>query len=266
VKTSRIAEQIAQVDIDLAELDEQVAAGEIDGATAERLRTAYRAERAALEDELEAIPEGPPGPVSSDETIVVEGTASRRPSRAFVGSAAVIVAAILVAVVAVSSLQEKTSAGEMTDGVATDVLEGQGGVDLGSVSAEEMEAVVAQNPEIVGMRIALAQRYLDEGNLDKGLEHYRIALGIEPDDPTLNAWVGWLTLLAGDPDGAEPYVVRALEIEPDYPQAYWFLANIRLERGDNEGAVEPLETLLGYDDIPADILTEVEALLEEARA
>ncbi|MEN8235629.1 MAG: tetratricopeptide repeat protein [Actinomycetota bacterium] len=266
MKTARIAEQIAQVDVDLAELDEQVAAGEIDDATAERLRSAYQKERAALEDQLGEIPEGTDEAAGSDASVAVERPVSKKPSRAVVGTAIVAVAAVIVAFIAVSSLQEKTPAGEMTDGVATDVLEGQGSADMGSISAEEMEAVVAQNPDVVGMRVALAQRYLDEGDLDKGLEHYTIALGQEPDDPILNAWVGWLTFLSGDPDSAEPHVVQALVLEPDYPQAHWFLANIRFENGDMDGAVEPLETLLGYEDIPPDIRADVEAMLEEARS
>ncbi|MEN8234670.1 MAG: tetratricopeptide repeat protein [Actinomycetota bacterium] len=266
MKTARIADQIAQVDLDLAEIDDQVEAGELDETTAERLRSAYRAERDALERELVEVPRDDAGAAEDKGSVVVGGPASKKPSRAIVGTVIVAVAAVVVAVVAMSSLEEKTPAGEMTDGVATDVLEGQGNVDMGSISLEEMEAVVAQNPDIVGMRIALAQRYLDEGILDKGLEHYTIALGQQPDDPILNAWVGWLTFLSGDPDTAEPHVVQALVLESDYPQAHWFLANIRFEQGDMDGVIEPLETLLGYEDLPPDIKADVEAMLEEARS
>ena len=42
MNTARIADQIAQVDRDLSEIDEQLEAGEFDEATAERLRAACR--------------------------------------------------------------------------------------------------------------------------------------------------------------------------------------------------------------------------------
>lgn len=261
MKAARIADQIAQVDRDLAELDEQVDVGEIDEATANRLRLAYQSERSALEDQLAMIQ--PDTPIAEDDTVPAQAGRSR--GRAIAGTAIVGVAAIAVAVIAILSLQERTPAGEMSDGVATEVIEGQTNVDLASITAEEMEAVVAQNPDIPGMRIALANRYLEEGNIARALGHYEIALEQQPDDPTTVAWVGWLTFLSGEPELAEPYVVRALELEPEYPQAYWFLANIRYDLGDLEAAIVPLERLLTYE-LPTDIRAEVATMLEEARA
>ncbi len=265
MKAARIADQIAQVDLDLAEIEEQVEMGELDDATAERLRSAYRSERGALEEKLDAMSQPEEKPPDDEDRPIANAPEGRTSGRAIAGTAIVGIAALVVAVVAVFSLQEQTPAGEMTDGVATEVLEGQGGVDLSSITAEEMETVVAQNPDIPGMRVALAQRYLENGNLDKGLEHYTIALEQQPDDPPTNAWVGWLTFLSGDMVSAEPYVVRALDLEPDYPQAYWFLANIRFERGDLIGAISPLERLLGYE-LPSDVRADVDAMLKEARA
>jgi cytochrome c-type biogenesis protein CcmH/NrfG len=265
VKASRIADQIAQVDLDLAEIDEQVEMGELDETTAERLRSAYRSERGTLEEKLDTIAQTEEKPSDDGDQSVGTAPEGRTSARTIAGTAIVGIAVLVVAVVAVFSLQEQTPAGEMTDGVATDVLEGQGGVDLSSITPEEMETVVAQNPDIPGMRVALAQRYLENGNLEKGLEHYTIALVQQPDDPPTNAWVGWLTFLSGDMVSAEPYVVRALDLEPDYPQAYWFLANIRFERGDLIGSVGPLERLLGYD-LPSDVRADVDAMLKEARA
>lgn len=259
MNAARIADQIAQVDRDLAEVDEQVEVGELDEATADRLRSAYRAEREALEKQLDDIE---PVLVVSDETA---GPPGRSKSRSLAGAAIVGVGVVVIAVVAVLSLQERTPAGEATDGVATEVLEGAGGADLASVSLQEMEAVVAQNPDIPGMRIALADRYVAEGNYSKGLEHYMVVLDLEPDDPEALARVGWLTFLSGEPSLAAPFVERALVIQPDFPQAYWFLANIRMEVGDAVGAIDPLQRLLAYE-LPIDVRAQAEALLEEARS
>jgi len=268
VKAARIADQIAQVDRDLAEIDEQVQLGELDDDTANRLRSAYRSERSSLEEQLASIEASASDSDAAAEEDDVPAKQGRSRGRSIAGTAIVGAAVIAVAVIAVFSLQERTPAGEMSDGVATEVasevLEGQAAVDLDSVTAEQMEVVVAQNPDIPGMRIALANRYLEEGSLEGALFHYEIALEQEPDEPSTVAWVGWLTFLLGDPASGEPYVVRAIELEPDYPQAYWFLANIRYESGNLEGTIVPLEKLLTYE-LPEEIQTEVQAMLTEAR-
>ena len=257
MNAARIADQIAQVDRDLAEVDDQVEAGELDETTADRLRRAYRSERGALEKQLDAIE---PLPVVSEGTVTPVG---RSKTRSLVGAGVIGVGIVAIALVAVLSLQERTPAGEATDGVVTEVLEGGGGANLASVSLDEMEAVVAQNPDIPGMRIALADRYVEEGNYSKALEHYMVVLNLEPENPEALARVGWLTFLSGEPSLAAPFVERALVIDPDFPQAYWFLANIRMEIGDALGAVEPLQRLLAYE-LPVEIRAQAEALLEEA--
>ncbi|MEA2023368.1 MAG: hypothetical protein U9N79_03645 [Actinomycetota bacterium] len=259
MNAARIADQIAQVDRDLAEVDDQVDAGELDEATADRLRSAYRSERTTFEQQLDRI-----------ESVAVEDTEVDRPTghsktRSFVGAGIIGLGIVVIAAVAVFSLQERTPAGEATDGVATEVLEGGGGADMASVSVEELEAVVAQNPDIPGMRIALADRYAEVGNYSKSLEHYMVVLNLEPENPDALARVGWLTFLSGEPTLAAPFVERALAIEPDFPQAYWFLANIRMEIDDALGAIDPLQRLLGYE-LPADVRAQAEALLEEARS
>ncbi len=258
MNAARIADQVNQVDRDLAEVDEQVEAGELDEATADRLRSAYRSERGALEKQLDDIE---PEPIKPGEAVA---SAGRSKTRSLVGASIVGIGVVVIALAAMFSLQERTPAGESTDGVATEVLEGGGsGADLASVSLDEMEAVVAQNPDIPGMRIALADRYVEAGNYSKALEHYMVVLALEPENSEALARVGWLTFLSGEPTLAAPFVERALAIEPDFPQAYWFLANIRIEIGDASGALESLQRLLAYD-LPAEIRAQAEALLEEA--
>ena len=268
MKTERIAEQIEQVDRDLAEIDEQLELGEIDDATAERLRNAYLAERTTLEEQLDGVEAA--NPSDNEDAEAAEATAGRPRGRAIAGTAIIGIAAVVVAIVAMISLQEQTPAGEMTDGVATDVLEGggtggQAATDLSSVTPAEMEAVVAENPEIVGMRMALAELYVEEGNLPKALDHYMVVLDLEPENSDALVRVGWLTSISAEPELAEPFFMRALVIDPDYPQAYWYLANVRIEMGNMEGAIESLEALLTYE-IPTEVRTQAMAMLEEARS
>ena len=259
MNAARIADQIAQVDRDLAEVDDQVDADELDEATADRLRSAYRSEREALEKQLDGIESMPVEPTDAGVPV------GRSKTRSLVGAGVIGFGVVVIALVAVFSLQERTPAGEATDGVATEVLEGGGGSGMASVGLEEMEAIVAQNPDVAGMRIALADLYVDEGNFSKGLEHYMVVLALEPENPEALARVGWLTFLSGEPSLAAPFVERALVIEPDFPQAYWFLANIRMEIGDALGAIDPLRRLLAYE-LPVEVRAQAEALLEEAQS
>ena len=51
------------------------------------------------------------------------------------------------------------------------------------------------------------------------------------------------------------------------PQAHWYIANIRyVGKQDAAGAVGPLETLLAFDSIPAEVRNAAATLLDEVRA
>jgi tetratricopeptide (TPR) repeat protein len=106
---------------------------------------------------------------------------------------------------------------------------------------------------------------VEEGNLPKALDHYMVVLDLEPENSDALVRVGWLTSISAEPELAEPFFVRALVIDPDYPQAYWYLANVRIEMGNMEGAIESLEALLTYE-IPTEVRTQAMAMLEEARS
>ena len=85
--------------------------------------------------------------------------------------------------------------------------------------------------------------------------------------PEALAWVGWILHLSGEPESASNFLEEALELEPDYPQAQWWLANVRFEGlGDPTGAIAPLEQLLSYTDVPDDIRAAAVELLAAARA
>ena len=259
----RLEDHLAQVNTDLAELDEQVEAGEIDEETASRLRENYRAEAEGLEDRISRIDEVafPVVPDASDEGVDETPPPGRSHRRMLIGGAILGVGAIVIAAFAITSLNSQPS--NVLAGVAGEVAI-DGATDLASVSNEEIEAVVAANPEIVGMRVALARRYFETGDFDKAIDHYMIVLEKEQ-NPEALANVGWMTYLSDRPDVALEYVEQAIAIEPNFVQAYWFLANIRFALGDGEGAIEPLEQMLAFDGVPDDIRREAEAALAALR-
>ncbi len=54
-------------------------------------------------------------------------------------------------------------------------------------------------------------------DLDKTLEYYERAYGIEPESPETNAGLGWAYFLRGDNDGAFSFFKRAFDFGPENP-------------------------------------------------
>ena len=255
LETSRIEERIAQAERDLAELDEQVVAGEIEPEVAARLRERYETERGSLREQLA-------GPVETvEDAPVPESLITRR--RLF-GASLLIVAAAVLAFGVVNTVGGGEPAAE---GVASEIVDG-GGVNLDDISNEQMEAVVAENPNIAPMRLALADRYFAEGDFSNALDHYLYVLDtLDVQDASALANVGWMTYLSNVPDVAASFVEQSLEIQPDGGIAFWYIANIRFfGLGDAAGARGPLQQLLAYENLPDEIRTQAELLLAEVEA
>lgn len=245
---------------DLLELEQQVRAGEVPPGPAQALRQRY--ERSAAEALVLLDGQGP----------VEEAGGRAGPMWRWGLYGAGAVAAVLALVVVLPpALQERPVGGFVTgneafDSPAATPLPAPAGRDLSKVSDEEMEAVVAANPEIVGMRLALAGRYLEQGAYDKALPHYRQVLEREPDNALALASLGWVLLQLGDATAATSFVDQALAREPTLPMAWWVQANIRLYDGqDPQGAVESLQRMQQLP-LQAEVEQQVATLLAQAQA
>lgn len=254
LEAARIRERLAQADRDLAEVGQQVAAGEIDDEIAARLRATYEQERDRLLDQLAA----------GGDVVVEDIPASTITGRRLAGAAILIIAAAGLTFGVVTAVGNGEPGAE---GVAAEVVAGEG-VNLDDITNEQMEEVVAQNPDIPAMRLALADRYFGAGEFSNALGHYMYVLetlGVQ--DAGALANVGWMTYLSSQPDVAASFVERSLEIQPDGGIVFWYLANIRfVGLGDAAGSIEPLQRLLDYDDLPEELRSEAEALLSQAEA
>jgi tetratricopeptide (TPR) repeat protein len=222
---------------DLQAIDGQIAVEEIDGATGAELR---RRSEVALADTLAAL-----------EKARAEPPSGRSPRRIAIGLAAFTVAATA----AVIGL-----AGAVNSSPTTTV----GGIDLASVTNEELEEVVAANPDVVPMRLALARRYVEAGEFSSALPHYLYILEEGP-EPEALMYLGWMTHLSGDPATGESLLERSLELQPGNLLAQWFLANVRyFGLGDAAGAIPVLEAVIASPDTPDDIVAEAERMIDEA--
>jgi len=244
---NRIEERIAQARHDLDEIAEQVAEGELDEQTAERLRERY-------EDEIRQLGGGEE---IEDSPSVISG-------KLLLAIGGALIATIAVLIIVVRANTDSTAG---VEGVAEDIVTGES-VELDNVTNEELEAVVAQNPNIPGMRLALADRYFFEGDFSSALTHYMYVLedlGVQDSGALAN--VGWMTYQSGRPDIAESFVVESLTVQPNNGNALWYLANIRFfGLSDAAGAAEPLRQLLGYENVPDEVRTAAEDLLADVEA
>ena len=136
--------------------------------------------------------------------------------------------------------------------------------DLSDVSNETLEAAVASNPEIYGMRLALAERYFSENDFRSAFPHY-LTIAEAPDAPNGQAvtalvrlgWMAWLS--DAEVQDAVRLFDQAVEIDPSswFPRYYkgqvlWCGA------GDNEAAAALLEEALADPDLTGESRDQVE--------
>ncbi len=233
-------EHIELLNDELSDLERQVLEGDIDEPTATRLRDRYTAELEALIAARGA----------DDSLTTTRATRSWMSRRAAVGVAIVGVAVAAIAVFAVLSLNDGSVSG--VEGVAGDVLDGDGPRDLSTVTNDEMEAVVAANPDVVPMRLALARRYFEAGEFAKALDHYFEVLDREQ-HPEALANVAWMTYLSGHADVAVGYAEAAIERDPTFLTARWFLGNIYATLGRNDEAIVMLRSVVADDETPDEV-------------
>ncbi len=190
-----------------------------------------------------------PGSTEETATVQEKPTSSRR----LVGGLVLLVSIAGAVVVAGFSLQDRN---DTTTGVADQQIE-----NLDDVSNETMEAVVAanlDNPQINGMRLALAERYYTINDYRSAFPHYLAVAESEaatPDEALtalirlgLMAWEG-----NQEAEAAIALFDEALEISPRSSTAAYLKAQVLwCGLSDPQGASDLLEMVLANDELPAD--------------
>ncbi len=244
----RLLEQLSQARSDLIDVREQRTAGELSAADASRLIRQYEAEQERLTDALATLEESPQ-------------TTPRIQARTWLLTAATLVALVAIGFFVTRSITDRPEGGFVTGNLET-------GRDLDTVSNEEMEATIAQFPDIIGMRAALARRYFESGDFPAATGHYLEILDRNPNHPEALANLGWITFTSnGGPEAdaaAENLLLRSLDALPGNPDALFFLANIRLTEGNGPAATELLTQLLVTGAVREEDRPLIDDLLAEA--
>lgn len=276
--TSRAAEQRDQALRDLRELECQVAAGEMAPADAARLRGRYEREAAEALDKLDTVSDPPPAPDAEDRSAdagavgprtpgAATGARRRAPRLVVYGLGA---AAVLAAVLSLPGYLATRPDGGLVSG--NEAVQGAAAPpatrspdsnprDLSQVTDAEMEAVVAANPEIVGMRLALAERYSDQGRYDLAAVHYTKVLEKDPSNAEAKGHLGWIMLQLDRPAEAARLVDESRATDARLLDVLWFQANIRLYGlGDAKAALASLDEMRARSDLTPQVRRQVEEL------
>jgi hypothetical protein len=130
----------------------------------------------------------------------------------------------------------------------------QDGRDLSQVTNDEMETVVAANPDVVPMRLALVERYLNAADAEQTLDGKKAQLEralfhageaaaratTVDDQARALRYLGWTTALLTDPATGAGLLEQSLVKEPGNPDALWFLATVRFDKLNDAAAAKPL--------------------------
>jgi cytochrome c-type biogenesis protein CcmH len=147
-------------------------------------------------------------------------------------------------------------------------------IDPESISNETLEAVIAanpDNPDILGMRLALANRYFEAGDYRAAFPHYEAVIEGEPTPAQAVAALtrlGWMVFDGnGEVEVALDLLDQALAAAPDDPLATYLKARVLwCGQSDNQGAVALLNQVLGQDRLDPEVRSRVAADLEAAGA
>jgi len=259
---TRLEELRDQALRDLIDLEQQVAAGEIPADVAAELRHRYEGTAARALVALDAPEERAPEEGAPAEP----GATGRSRARLAAYGVAAVIAVIAAAVVLPHSVAERPTGGFVTGNEIGQASPGPLSRDPATISDGELEAAVAANPGVLGMRLALAERYTERGDYKPAAEHYTEALRREPTDPRAQAGFGWLLMHSGRPLEAMEWVGRALAA-PQVPQeALWFKANIELHGlADPAAALATLERMRQRRDVSPTVRQQVDELAAAAR-
>ena len=122
-----------------------------------------------------------------------------------------------------------------------------------------LEHLIEVAPDHVGAYKELSDLYLRLGDEEKARAMMEQVTALGAEDPRLLYNLGAERFNAAEFEAAAEYFEQAVEIDPEFRDAYIRLAFTRLNLGDNEGAKESLQKFL-------DLSTEETEEVQTARA
>ena len=188
----------------LDDLDAERAEGNVDDETYARLHADYTARAARVIHQLDGdtvVPvTGPPADLDAARVLTVTGIV-----------AFVVVAGIALAYGLGARLRARRSPATSRRGRSPG--QGAAGPPAGGSKAR---------PDDVAARLALVQSLMGSQDGGGALTQFREAARLDPTNPQPFAYSGWLVRLQGFPDQGLTLIDKAIQLNPDYPDARFF--------------------------------------------
>ncbi len=259
----RIEDRKRQVLQDLAELADQVAVGEVEAGTAQRLRGLYERELVEIGRALSAID----GPDASQHDAPEDDVAPLGSLRAVAVSGAVLLIVLTGLIVWAGGGLGSDSSDD--DGASTAPTGAAGSINVDSMSIEELEQSLADFPDSAVVRLALADRYLVAGDQLVALEHYLVvASGDAAPEARSRAMarVGYLSYVTGQHESARETLLESISFDPGNTEAMLYLGYVFWEGlGDEAAAIPYFESVIADPSMPPEVVAAVSDLLAAAR-
>ena len=137
--------------------------------------------------------------------------------------------------------------------------------DLSNVTNEEMEQVIILNPDILPMRIALANRYFESYDYSNALIHF-MYVAENTDDIDLKSYslaqIGWMVYESGDELTSMSYINEAVRLSPGslLGSTYKGIIYVQNPNTRSEG-IKILESLKSNTSLPEDDLKIINEIL-----
>ena len=119
----------------------------------------------------------------------------------------------------------------------------------------EFLRAIELNPSYALARLWYANLLMSRSRFDESLRQAYTARELDPFSLITNTNIGWILLHAGHPEEAADHLARTLELDPDYPQAHWRMANSRATLGDLDGAIHHATRFAGLTNRSAAAVT-----------
>jgi tetratricopeptide (TPR) repeat protein len=139
------------------------------------------------------------------------------------------------------ALDPRSAEGHMLLGIAYTTL---GTKDLKGEAVGEFRQALDLNPRLVQVRFFLAHLYLDLGRAVRAREELDAALVQTPGNPEFLALLGETERQLKNPSRAIEVTRQALQADPSFAQARYFLGLALLDAGQRDEAIKELEQVV----------------------
>ena len=123
----------------------------------------------------------------------------------------------------------------------------QGDMDTNADLVPQLEAIVAEAPDELQVRILLVRAYQIQQQDEKSIQILTEALHQDPFNPAIHYELGTANVRLERWEAARAALEKSLEIEPAQPNAYIYLAVVSLQSGDGVGYVSQFMKSLSVD-------------------